>query len=171
MKKFLISGVLIALAAAFVAVAFHLEPVGAQGRPDDPGSQAAERSNGRVVAPDGVVFESKKAFIDAGRKCSTRQVDDIELEEIENTVRGNRGLAGGRPGGGGGGGNQDDSARVYNNGQITIPVHFHVVYRSDGVGNISESALDAQIAAMNEHFPVWIRQPTGQRLRIHRSVS
>ena len=88
MKKFLISGVLIALAAAFVAVGFHLEPVGAQGRPEDPGSQAAERSNGRVVAPDGVVFESKKAFVDAGRKCSTRQVDDIELEEIENTVRG-----------------------------------------------------------------------------------
>lgn len=29
MKKFLISGVLIALAVAFVAVGFHLEPVGA----------------------------------------------------------------------------------------------------------------------------------------------
>ena len=108
MKKFLISGVFIALAAAFVAVGFHLEPVGAQGRPEDPGSQAAERSDGKVVAPDGVVFESKKAFVDAGRKCSTRHVDDIEIEEIENTVRGNRGLAGGRPGGGGGGGNQDD---------------------------------------------------------------
>jgi len=152
MKKFLISGVLIAVAAAFVAVAFHLEPVGAQGRPDDPGSQAAERSDGRVVAPDGVVFESKKAFVDAGRKCSTRHVDDLELEEIENTVRGNRGLAGGRPGGGGGGGTQDDSARVYANGSVSIPVYFHVVYRSDGVGNISETWVDNQIAAMNEHF-------------------
>ncbi|HKO60184.1 MAG TPA: zinc metalloprotease [Pyrinomonadaceae bacterium] len=153
MKKFLISGVFIALAAAFVAVAFHLEPVGAQGRPADPGWQSAVRADGKVMAPDGVLFESKQAFIEAGRKCSTRQVDDIELEEIENTVRGNRGLAGGRPGGGnGGGGGQDDSARLYNPGQITIPVHFHVVYRSDGVGNIPDSSLHAQIAAMNEHF-------------------
>ena len=100
---------------AFVAVGFHLEPVGAQGRPDDPGSQAAERSNGRVVAPDGVVFESKQAFIEAGRKCSTRHADDIELEEIEKAVKANRGLAAGRAGGGGGG--HDDRARVYSEAQ------------------------------------------------------
>ena len=152
MKKFLIFGVFIALTAAFVAIGFNLNPVGAQGRPEDPGWQAAVRSNGKVVAPDGVVFESHKAFIDAGRRCSTRNVDDIELEEIENTVRGNRGLAGGRPGGGGGGGDQVEAARLYGNGSITIPVYFHVVYRSDGVGNISETWLDNQIAAMNEHF-------------------
>ncbi len=153
MKKILIFSVFFALAAIFVAVGFHLEPVGAQGRPADPGWQSAVRADGKVMAPDGVLFESKQAFVEAGRRCSTRHVDDMELEEIDNTVRGNRGLAGGRPGGGsGGGGTSGESARVYNNGQITIPVHFHVVYRSDGVGNIAESSLDAQINAMNEHF-------------------
>ena len=58
----------------------------------------------------------------------------------------------GRKGGGGGGGTGDEGSRLYGNGSITIPVYFHVVYRSDGVGNISETWLDNQIAAMNEHY-------------------
>lgn len=150
MKKIFVSCALIALAVTFVAVGVNLNPVGAQGRPDDPGSQSAVRSDGRVVAPDGVVFESHKAFIDAGRKCSTRHVDDIEMDEVDRHAS-NHGRALGRQGGGGGGG-AGDNARLYPDGSITIPVHFHVVYRSDGVGNISETWLDNQIAAMNEHY-------------------
>jgi len=130
-------------------VGVNLKPVGAQGRPDDPGSQSARRADGRVVAPDGVVFESHKAFIDAGRKCSTRHVDDLELEEVDNHVKSNRGNGRGKPGGGG---ETGEEGRIYPNGSIIIPVHFHVVYRSDGVGNISETWLDNQIAAMNEHY-------------------
>ena len=157
MKKIFVSCALIALAVAFVVAGFNLDPVGAQGRPDDPGWQAAVRSNGKVVAPDGVVFESQKAFVDAGRRCITRHADDLELEDIDNDVKKSRGLAAGKPGGGGkppgGGGNPpSEPGRIYPDGSILIPVHFHVVYRSDGVGNIPESSLDAQIAAMDEHF-------------------
>ena len=151
MKKFLISGVLIALALAFVAVGFHLEPVGAQGRPEDPGWQSAVRSDGKVVAPDGVVFESHKAFIDAGRRCSTRHVDDLEMEEVDREAS-NNARALGRQGGNGGGGSGGDAARLYANGSVNINVYFHVVYRSDGTGNVSETWLDNQINAMNEHF-------------------
>jgi hypothetical protein len=151
MKKILISGVFIALAAAVVAIGFNLEPVGAQGRPEDPGWQAAERSNGKVVAPDGVVFNSKKDFVDAGRRCQTRHVDDIEAEEIDNDVKAKKNARGN--GGGGGGGTEGDGlSRIYPNGSIVIPVYFHVVYRSDGVGNISESWIDNQVATMNEHY-------------------
>src|SRR5918992_5085620 len=101
MKKIFVSCALIALAVAFIAVGVNLKPVGAQGRPNDPGSQSARRADGKVVAPDGVVFESHKAFIDAGRKCSTRHVDDLELEEIEKHVKSNRGNGSGKTGGGG----------------------------------------------------------------------
>jgi hypothetical protein len=101
-----------------------------------------------VVASDGAVFESQKAFVEAGRKCSTRHVDEIEMDEV-NRHAANNGRSGQQGGGGGGG---TEAARIYANGQITIPVHFHVVYRSDGVGNIPESRLDSQIAAMNEHY-------------------
>lgn len=152
MKKFLISGFLIALAMAFIAVGFHLEPVGAQGRPEDPGSQSAVRADGKVVAPDGVVFESHKAFIDAGRRCSTRHVDDLEMEEVDREVSNNARALGRQGGGGSGGGTGGEAARLYSDGSVTIPVYFHVVYRSDGTGNVPDAWLASQITAMNEHF-------------------
>jgi hypothetical protein len=150
MKKFILLVTFLALGVAFLLASVPTKNI-AQGRPDDPGSQSAVRADGRVVAPDGVVFESRQAFIDAGRKCSTRHVDSIEMDEVDRHAS-EHGRALGRQGAGGSGGGGNDGARLYANGGITIPVHFHVVYRSDGVGNIPESRLDAQIAAMNEHY-------------------
>jgi hypothetical protein len=122
--------------------------VGAQGRPDNPGHQSAVRADGTVVAPDGVVFESHKAFIDAGRKCNTRHVDDIEMERIDKKLAANRATQGGGSGGGG----STDASRLYSSGSITIPVYFHVVSKADGTGNIPDSWINAQIAVMNEHY-------------------
>jgi hypothetical protein len=148
MKRYFAPLVLLVLSLALLLTSAPTKDVGAQGRPEDPGHQSALRADGKVVAPDGVVFESHKAFIDAGRRCNTRHVDDLEIEEIENDVKNKRG------GKGGSGGDADpvENARIYQNGSISIPVHFHVVFRSDGVGNISEAWLDNQINAMNEHF-------------------
>ena len=66
MKKILVSCALIALAVAFIAIGINLNPVGAQGRPDDPGSQSAHRADGKVVAPDGVIFESNRLLLTQG---------------------------------------------------------------------------------------------------------
>lgn len=151
MKRYIVTFALLVLGLALLLTSTRTKDVGAQGRPDDPGHQSAVRADGKVVAPDGVVFESHKAFIDAGRRCSTRHADGLELEEIENDIKGNREAAGsGR--GPGGGGSGIDSARIYPNGSITIQVYFHVVYKTDGTGNIPDSRLNDQIAAMNEHF-------------------
>jgi hypothetical protein len=35
---------------------------------------------------------------------------------------------------------------------VTVPVVFHVVYASDGTGNVSDAAIQAQIAELNEDF-------------------
>src|SRR5688572_1687802 len=149
MKKYFAPVALLVLCLALLLASFPTKDVGAQGRsddaraqgrPDDPGHQAAVRADGKVVAPDGVVFESQRAFVDAGRRCSTRHADDLEIKEIENDVKSNRGATASRPSGGGTG------------GDITIPVYFHVVYKSDGTGNIPEARLDNQIDAMNEHY-------------------
>ena len=151
MKKLFVPVALVVFGLAFLLASIPARNVDAQGRPDNPGNSSAVRADGKIVAPDGVVFESHKAFIDAGRKCSTRHVDDLEMEEIENNVKNNRAANGRAPGGGGGGGSEEGT-RLYPNGSITIPVYFHVVYNSSGTGNISETWLDNQIAAMNEHY-------------------
>ena len=148
MKKFTLALVLFALSMAFLLASVPLKDVGAQGRPDDPGSQSAVRADGRIVAPDGVVFESHKDFLDAGRKCKTRHADDIEIEQVNKQIAKNRAANGGG-GQGGDGSTSTDGARL---ATVTIPVYFHVVSTSTGTGNIPDSRLDAQIAAMNEHF-------------------
>ncbi len=147
MKKFGATVLLLALGLALLLTSVPTKNVGAQGRSDDPGKKPARRSDGKIVAPDGVVFESSRDFVEAGRKCSTRQVDEEEMAEIADQVKASRAAGGRKPGDGGG-----EGARIYPNGSINIPVYFHVVYRSDGVGNISETWLDNQINAMNEHY-------------------
>ena len=157
MKKYLALFALLPFSLALVLAGVPIKRVGAQGRPDDPGHQWAVRADGRVAAPDGVIFESQKAFVDAGRRCNTRHADDLEIEEIENEVRNNLGARGGGTGSAGG-----EGARVYAKGSITIPVNFHVVYKSDGTGNVPDKSLDDQIDAMNEHF-------AGQDLPVYRA--
>jgi len=150
MKKFSLALALSAISFAFLLASVPTKEAGAQGRPDNPGQQAAVRADGTVVAPDGVVFESHKAFIEAGRKCNTRHDDDLEIERVNREVRSHRATQGG--GSSGGGGNTADGSRLYSDGSVTISVYFHVVYKSDGTGNISDAWLDNQINAMNEHF-------------------
>src|SRR5688500_17634644 len=110
MKKYFAPVALLVLCLALLLASFPTKDVGAQGRsddaraqvrPDDPGHQAAVRADGKVVAPDGVVFESQKAFVDAGRRCSTRHADDLEIEEIERDVRSERAASGRGQGNGG----------------------------------------------------------------------
>lgn len=149
MKKFILLVTFLALGVAFLLASVPTKNI-AQGRPDDPGSQSAVRADGRVVAPDGVVFESRQAFIDAGRKCSTRHVDGIEMDEVDRHAS-EHGRALGRQGAGGGSGG-DEAARIYPNGSITINVYFHVVSNSSGTGNVPDAWLNNQINAMNEHY-------------------
>ena len=112
MKKTSATLALFALCVTLLLFGVPQNDAGAQGRPDDPGHQSAVRADGKVVAPDGVVFDSQKAFIDAGRKCNTRHVDDLEMEKIGREVAAHRSANGGGPAGGG----STDAARVYSDG-------------------------------------------------------
>ena len=80
MKTFFVPVALVVFGLAFLLASVPTNQVGAQGRSEDAGNRAAKRADGKVVAPDGVVFESDRAFVEAGRRCSTRHADDLELE-------------------------------------------------------------------------------------------
>lgn len=56
----------------------------AQGRNSDEQDDTPFQFNGKT-------WRNKKAFIDSGARCATRHVDEIEADEIEAKLRGNRG--------------------------------------------------------------------------------
>ena len=110
-----------------------------------PGSHPGHQPDGTFIGPDGTVFASQRAFVEAGRVCAVRDGDEDH-----------RGLALGRtdngkkPGGGGGG--TTDPAPILASGSVTIPVYFHVVSSTSGEGNIPDSWLDAQIIVLNDAY-------------------
>jgi hypothetical protein len=138
---------LVSLGVALTLMSLPTTNTRAQGRQNGPGDHPGLQADGTFRAPDGTIFESQRAFVDAGRRCATKNHDDQDLERIDKDVKNAR-----NANGGGNVSGTDDGARLFPDGTIPINVYFHVVYRSDGVGNIPESRLDAQIAAMNEHY-------------------
>ena len=97
---------------------------------------------------NGKAWRNKKAFIDSGARCATRQMDDIEADEIEAKLRGNRG---GNKGGPGGGEPPSNPPVV---GTVTIPVHVHVINKGSGLanGDVSEQMINSQIAVLNNAY-------------------
>ena len=138
---------LVALGVALTLASLPNTDTRAQGRKNGPGDHPGMQADGTFRAPDGTVFESQRAFVEQGRRCASKHADDQDLEKIDKDVKNAR-----RANGGGEISGPGDGARLYPNGTIIINVYFHVVHRADGTGNIPESRLDAQLAAMNEHY-------------------
>ena len=121
---------------------------------NDPGHESALRGDGTVVAPDGTVFESQKAFAESGRRCNTKHHDEITLERIDKEVKEHQRQSGG-------GATSDGSDGVVTAaaapGSITINVYYHVIQKDgtagvSGTGYVPLSWLDAQIDVMNNAY-------------------
>ena len=121
----------------------------AQGRSDN---HKGLQPDGSFIGPTGTKFNSHKEFVEAGHRCVTKHVDEMEMERIDQEVKSKGNTWSRQPGGGDGTGDTADAARVYPNGSITIPVHFHVISTTTGVGNVPDAWLDAQIAVMNNAY-------------------
>ncbi len=102
----------------------------------------------RPFVIDGRTWASQQAFIDAGMRCATRHVDDIEADEVERGLeRARAARGGGSSGGGGGAGGSVERAA----GSVTISVYVHIIH-NDVEGNVSDAAIDSQIAVLNSSF-------------------
>ncbi|HEV2860880.1 MAG TPA: zinc metalloprotease [Pyrinomonadaceae bacterium] len=150
-RKLFFAATLLALGLTLILAGVPTPNTFAQRKDKDPGHGPAIQEDGTVIAPDGAVFESQKAFAENGRRCSTRHQDDETLAKIDKDVAHAR-----QNGGGNSGGGADTSARAAG-GSITINVYFHVVQQNgtagqNGTGYVPLSWLDAQINVMNNAY-------------------
>jgi hypothetical protein len=134
-----------------IAVAMATMPVlrsKAQGnRPDHAGGPAV-REDGSVIAPDGTVFVSHKAFVEAGRPCATKHADDITVERENREIKARKaevGIEG------------DNIQPLAAAGSITINVYFHVIQSSgtagvSGTGFVPTAWIDNQINILNNAY-------------------
>lgn len=106
-------------------------------------------------------FESQEAFINAGHRCQTKNLDSWEMELVEEQVNAWMAEAGyqmfennKKPGNGNGNGGGDtggSNCDGFNAPSISIPVAFHVI-TSGNQGNVSSSRLNQQVNVMNQAY-------------------
>ena len=97
---------------------------------------------------NGHVWRSKKAFIESGARCATRHVDEIEGEEVENTIRKANG------GRNGSGQRSSDVNALSAFVSPTINVYFHVINKGSGIsnGDVPDSWISDQINVLSAAY-------------------
>ncbi len=155
-RKLLAAAAIFTLGLALVlSMMPTVQTLASKGDKQDPGHRPAEQEDGTVVAPDGVVFASKKDFAENGRRCAVKHLDEFEVAKIDKEAAKANGKA---PGGGGGtGGDGGDVSALAAPGSISINVYFHVVQQngvagSSGTGFVPTSSLQSQINVMNNAY-------------------
>ncbi len=96
---------------------------------------------------EGRSFTSQQAFLEAGLRCATPDVDEERSAEISgflDTVKA------GLPGGGSSWSKLFYGAAAGRGG--VIPVYFHIITSSAGAGNISDFQIASQISVINSAY-------------------
>jgi hypothetical protein len=86
-----------------------------------------------AIEINGVRYASKEAFVNSGGRCATRQVEEIDATEIENSLR---------------------MRRPKQTGSIYVPVYFHIITRGEGIanGDIPNRMVQAQMKVLSDSF-------------------
>lgn len=113
---------------------YYLQQVSAQRPEVHPGQQ----KDGTFVGPDGTVFVSQQAFVDAGLRCGVREADARRSVDADNANRANI--------------TSGNSTFKLFPGSVTIPVYFHVITNVSGQGAVSLTQINNQIAVLNAAF-------------------
>src|SRR5262245_23556702 len=97
---------------------------------------------------NGHAWRSKKAFIESGARCATRNVDEIEGEEVEKAIR-----KAANERGGSGGQRTSGSPETALFAAATINVRVHVITNVAGNGNLTNEQINSQISVLNSTYP------------------
>lgn len=96
-----------------------------------------------VEAPfvvDGHSYESQAAFVESGRRCGSRHIDEMEAEFIEEEWQRFRALY--------------PFQAIELGAPRTIEVWFHVIH-SGNTGKLSQTALNQQLNVLNQSYGDW----------------
>jgi len=129
-------------------------PVVAAPPEDSPSEQRAAENKANIGETDagvgapfrfnGKVWQSQKAFIDDGNRCSTRYVSQYErdLFDVEHGRFLQSRAASGRP------------VLLRTVGSVVVPVAFHVINNGPGIanGDVPDADIDAQINVLNAAY-------------------
>ena len=135
---------LVRLFLVFALVPLALPAVAAE-RPDvmsEPGRFRAVEPDGPPFTFQGIEWVDQRAFIESGRRCSTRNVDEEEQLAIESEVRAI--LA-------------KRAAREPMVTGGTINVYFHVINNGTGIanGDVSMKMINDQMNVLNDAYGPW----------------
>lgn len=117
-----------------------------QSRDTTDNSQTKDDDDNTPFALNGVVWRSKRAFIESGARCATPSVDDITTLELQqklerfNQVRARFGA--------------NTSRAQLETATTTISVYFHVINNGSGIanGDVPLSMLQDQITVLNNAY-------------------
>lgn len=126
-------------AALALSSAFSFDNAKAQGqRADD---DVPFKFNGKI-------WKNKQAFVESGARCATRNVDEGEANEIEES---NQKFKASRAGKAAQAGNVSIERAA---GSVSVPVHFHVVNIGTGIanGDVPAHQISDQIRVLNNAF-------------------
>jgi len=99
---------------------------------------------------NGHVWRSKKAFIESGARCATRHVDDIERQEVDNSIRK---AANGRDGSGDKTSSGPPAPPIPASPPL-INVYFHVINNGAGIqnGDVPDSQILDQVNVLSTAY-------------------
>jgi hypothetical protein len=82
----------------------------------------------------GQTYESKKAFIESGKRCRTKDLTEAEMEEVEKVLA------------------RDAAINEKKKNKITVQVYWNMIKNTNGDGEISSTDIDAQIQVLNDAY-------------------
>ena len=98
--------------------------------------QTTEHEFDRGGLAAGISFEQESGAMQAGVRCATRPVADFERQFIQAAVNEHLREAG-----------MGHRSRI-----VEVPVHFHILRKSNGDWNVTDSQIDEQMEVLNDSF-------------------
>ena len=127
----------LSLALGFAVRELSVQVTLAQGQGQARGQQGQKpghQPDGSFVGPDGTHYLSQRDFVESGKRCGTREADDVERSVSAALGRG--------PGGGG-------SPTPPWPGTQVVRVYVHVIQSSTGAGAVSNARINQQINVLD----------------------